>query len=74
VEQIGYSGCGCGFPNRVDKFLALCAAESFPVTEIGAVDTSSVSFELAGVYGESISLDILELRVISEATLPRLFG
>jgi hypothetical protein len=34
----------------------------------------SKSIELAGVFGETISLDIEELRAISEETLPRLFG
>jgi len=52
----------------------MCAAKSFPVTEIGVVDSSSNSVELSGVFGETISLEIAELRVISEATLPRLFG
>jgi phosphoribosylformylglycinamidine synthase II len=60
--------------NRNDDFLALCEAKSFPVTKIGAVDSLSKSIELAGVIGETISLDIEELRVISEETLPRLFG
>jgi hypothetical protein len=45
-----------------------------PSTEIGVVDSSSMSVELSGVFGESISLDLSELRVISEATLLRLFG
>jgi phosphoribosylformylglycinamidine synthase II len=60
--------------NRNDKFLALCESKTFPVTKIGAVDSLSKSIELAGVFGETISLDIEELRVISEETLPRLFG
>jgi phosphoribosylformylglycinamidine synthase len=60
--------------NRNDEFLALCEAKSFPVTKIGTVDSLSRSIELAGVFGETISLDIEELRVISEETLPRLFG
>jgi hypothetical protein len=61
-------------PDRNDEFLAKCAAESFPVTEIGVVDSSSNSVELSGVFGDTISLEISELRAISEATLPRLFG
>jgi phosphoribosylformylglycinamidine synthase len=60
--------------NRNDEFLALCKSKSFPVTKIGAVDSLSKSIELAGVFGETISLDIEELRAISEETLPRLFG
>jgi phosphoribosylformylglycinamidine synthase II len=60
--------------NKNDEFLALCESKSFPVTKIGLVDSLSKSIELAGVFGETISLDIEELRVISEETLPRLFG
>ena len=60
--------------NQNDKFLALCESKSFPVTKIGSVDSLSKSIELAGVFGETISLDIEELRAISEETLPRLFG
>jgi hypothetical protein len=44
------------------------------VTKIGAVDSLSKSIELTGVFGETISMDIDELRGISEETLPRLFG
>jgi phosphoribosylformylglycinamidine synthase len=61
-------------PDRNDEFLAMCAAKSFPVTEIGGVASSSSSVELSGVFSETISLEISELRAISEATLPRLFG
>jgi len=60
--------------DRNEEFLALCAAEGFPVTKIGAVDSLSKSIEFAGVFGETITLDIEELRKISEETLPRLFG
>ena len=60
--------------NRNDSFLALCDSKSFPVTKIGEVDLSSKSIELAGVFGETIWLEIEELRAISEETLPRLFG
>jgi phosphoribosylformylglycinamidine synthase len=60
--------------NQNDEFLWLCASKSFPANKIGEVDLSSKSIELAGVFGESILLDIAELRAISEATLPRLFG
>ena len=60
--------------NKNDEFLALCESKSFPITKIGVVDALSKSVELAGVFGESTSLDIEELRAISEETLPRLFG
>ena len=60
--------------DRNDEFLALCANQSFPVTKIGVVDALSKSVELAGVFGETVLLDIDVLRVISEETLPRLFG
>ena len=60
--------------DRNDEFLPLCESKSFPVAKIGVVDALSKSVELVGVFGESISLDIDELRAISEETLPRLFG
>ena len=60
--------------NQNDDFLALCGAKSFPVTRIGVVDSLSKSIELSGVFGETISLDIEQLRTISEETLPKLFG
>jgi phosphoribosylformylglycinamidine synthase len=60
--------------NQNDEFLALCESKTFPVMKIGTVNSLSRSIELAGVFGETISLDINMLRVISEETLPRLFG
>jgi phosphoribosylformylglycinamidine synthase II len=60
--------------DRNHEFLALCESKGFPVTKIGVVDALSKSIELAGVFGETIALDIEELRTISEETLPRLFG
>ena len=60
--------------DRNDEFLSLCATKSFPATKIGIVDALSKLVELTGVFGETISLDIDELRTISEETLPRLFG
>ena len=60
--------------NQNDDFLALCGAKSFPATKIGVVDSLSKSIELSGVFGETISLDIEQLRTISEETLPKLFG
>jgi phosphoribosylformylglycinamidine synthase len=60
--------------DRKEDFLALCSSNGFPVAKIGSVDSLSKSIELAGVFGETIALDIEELRAISEETLPRLFG
>jgi phosphoribosylformylglycinamidine synthase len=60
--------------DRNEEFLALCESKGFPVSKIGAVDSLSKSIELSGVFGETIALDIEELRAISEETLPRLFG
>jgi phosphoribosylformylglycinamidine synthase len=60
--------------DRNDEFLRLCESKGFPVSKIGSVDSLSKSIEISGVFGESISLDIDELRSISEETLPRLFG
>lgn len=60
--------------NREEGFLGLCESKAFAVTKIGTVDSLSRSVELTGVYGETIALDIEELRAISEETLPRLFG
>jgi phosphoribosylformylglycinamidine synthase len=60
--------------DRNDEFLALCESRDFSVTKIGAVDSLSSHVKLAGVFGETISLEIEELRAISEETLPRLFG
>jgi phosphoribosylformylglycinamidine synthase II len=60
--------------NREEEFLVLCESKSFPVTKIGVVDALSNSIEVSGAFGETISLDIEQLRTISEETLPRLFG
>ena len=60
--------------DRNEEFLSLCESKPFPVTKIGVVDALSKSVELAGVFGETVSLEIDELRTISEETLPRLFG
>jgi hypothetical protein len=43
--------------NRNDEYLALCDAKSFPVTRIGSVDCLSNSIELAGIFGETKSID-----------------
>jgi phosphoribosylformylglycinamidine synthase subunit PurL len=60
--------------DRNNEFLALCESHNFPVTKIGVVDALASTVELANVFGESVSLEIDELREVSEATLPRLFG
>jgi phosphoribosylformylglycinamidine synthase len=60
--------------NQNDVFLSLCASKSFPLTQIGSVDSSNVSIELIGVFGDTILLEIEQLRAVSEETLPRLFG
>jgi phosphoribosylformylglycinamidine synthase II len=60
--------------NRDEEFMALCQSKSFAATKIGAVDSLSKAIEVSEVFGETISLDIEELRTISEETLPRLFG
>jgi phosphoribosylformylglycinamidine synthase II len=60
--------------HRNDEFLSLCDFKSFPMTKMGEVKLLSKSIELTGVFGKTISLDIAELREISEETFPRLFG
>jgi phosphoribosylformylglycinamidine synthase len=60
--------------DRNNEFLEICVTKNFPVTKIGVVDALSKFVELAGVFGETISLEIDELRTISEETFPRLFG
>jgi len=60
--------------SRDEEFLALCQSKSFAATKVGSVDSLSKAIEVSGVFGETISLDIEELRTISEDTLPRLFG
>jgi phosphoribosylformylglycinamidine synthase len=60
--------------NREQEFLGMCESASVPVTKIGVVDALSNSIEVSEVFGETISLDIEQLRTISEETLPRLFG
>jgi phosphoribosylformylglycinamidine synthase len=60
--------------NREQEFLGMCESASVPVTKIGVVDALSNSIEVSKVFGETISLDIEQLRTISEETLPRLFG
>jgi len=60
--------------NRNEEFLALCQSKAFAAIKVGTVDSLSKAIEVSGVFGETISLDIEELRAISEETLPRLFG
>ena len=60
--------------DRIEEFLTLCETHDFPVTKIGVVDALSSTVEVTNVFGEAISLEIDELRKVSEETLPRLFG
>ena len=60
--------------SRDEEFLALCQSKAFAATKVGSVDSLSKAIEVSGVFGQTISLDIEELRTISEETLPRLFG
>lgn len=63
------------------RFTEMCAARGFAATRIGVVDSgleqdSGVGQVLAidGVYGETLTISLDELRAASEATLPALFG
>ena len=64
------------------RFTEMCAARQMPATRIGVVDSalgietghSGQVIAIDGVYGETVVLTIDELRIASEATLPRLFG
>jgi phosphoribosylformylglycinamidine synthase len=60
--------------DRIEEFLNKCEASEFPVGKIGVVDALSSTVEVTNVFGETISLEIYELRKVSEETLPRLFG
>ena len=60
--------------NQNDEFLSLCASKAFPVTKIGTVNSLKMAIEMTGVFGDTMSVEIEELRAISEETLPRLFG
>ncbi len=64
------------------RFTEMCAARQMPATRIGVVDSALGTetghpgqvIAIDGVYGETVVLTIDELRIASEATLPRLFG
>ena len=64
------------------RFTEMCAARQMPATRIGVVDSALGTetghagqvLAIDGVYGETVTLTIDELRATSEATLPRLFG
>jgi hypothetical protein len=60
----------------------MCKARNFMATRIGAVDskvgvdhgTNEQLVQIDSVYGREVSLAVNELRTVSEATLPALFG
>jgi phosphoribosylformylglycinamidine synthase len=64
------------------RFIDMCKARNFMATRIGVVDskvgvehgTNEQLVQIDGVYGREVSLSINELRTVSEATLPELFG
>jgi hypothetical protein len=64
------------------RFIDMCKARNFMAIRIGAVDskigvehgTIEQLVQIDGVYGREVSLSINELRTVSEATLPELFG
>jgi phosphoribosylformylglycinamidine synthase len=64
------------------RFIDMCKARNFMATRIGAVDskvgvdhgTNEQLVQIDSVYGREVSLAVNELRTVSEATLPALFG
>ena len=60
-------------PDRIEDLHALCMTWGVPLHRIGDVTGSDV-LNFDNVYGENVSVTISELRQISEATLPSLFG
>ena len=64
------------------RFTDMCKARNFMASRIGAVDsklgvesgTDEQLVQIDGIYGREVSLSINELRTLSEATLPELFG
>jgi phosphoribosylformylglycinamidine synthase II len=64
------------------RFIDMCKARNFMATRIGVVDskvgvehgTNEQLVQIDGVYGREVSLSINDLRTVSEATLPALFG
>ena len=64
------------------RFTEMCAARNFEATRIGVVDSGQGAEQgsedqvlaLDGVYGSTVVWTLGELRALSEATLPALFG
>ena len=62
------------------RFTEMCAARNFPATRVGVVDSGLATeygrqvLHFDGVYGESLTIELDELRVASEGTLPAMFG
>jgi phosphoribosylformylglycinamidine synthase len=63
------------------RFTEMCAARGFAATRVGVVDSGLASetglgqvIQVDGVYGESVTLPLAQLKEVSEATLPKLFG
>jgi phosphoribosylformylglycinamidine synthase len=60
------------------RFVNMCNARNFTASRIGAVDSklsnSSQVIRIDGIYGETLTVPISEIRGVSEATLPSLFG
>ncbi|MBY0442800.1 MAG: phosphoribosylformylglycinamidine synthase subunit PurL [Mycobacteriaceae bacterium] len=52
------------------RFRAMCQARGLPAARIGVVDQSSDLIEVQGLF----TVPLTELREVSEAVLPRLFG
>jgi phosphoribosylformylglycinamidine synthase len=64
------------------RFINMCEARNFPATRIGAVDSqigtenklTGQAIQIDNVYGENVVVELAELRQVSEATIPALFG
>jgi phosphoribosylformylglycinamidine synthase len=60
------------------RFVDMCNARNFTANRIGAVDTklanSDQVIQIDGIYGETLTVPISQIREVSEATLPALFG
>jgi phosphoribosylformylglycinamidine synthase len=60
------------------RFVDMCNARNFTANRIGAVDSklgnSDQVIQIDGIYGETLTVPISQIREISEATLPALFG
>ena len=59
-------------PDRAGELLELCAEHGTPVTPIGS--TGGDALVVAEAYGAPVTLPLAELRAVSDATLPALFG